>query len=131
MCDPFFLCLWFEKKQKNNKNKTKQNKTTNILQITRRQSYNPFKADVWSLGIMLFMMLFCKPPPKYETFLSTRMENIINCYCTNSKNEIDNSYMPSQSVISLLKRMICYESIRFNMEDVINHEYVKNAPSSM
>ena len=94
-------------------------------------SYNPCKADVWSFGIMIFLILcgkspFGTPDHRYKGFTQIWNGELAQLLVKFGLND----FIPPLAV-DLLKQMLKPENERINMEQVLNHPYMKNAPTKL
>ena len=94
-----------------------------------REKFDPCKADVWSFGVMIFMMLLCNPPfsapdwnsIEFQYIMTGKMEQLIKYW--GKWNRM------TPLAFDLLKNIFCNENNRYTMEQVMNHPYIKNAPT--
>ena len=90
-------------------------------QLVKKVKYDPFKADVWAMGVVLFALLnnrfpfhFGKPDDMYreqtdERFLTTRITKTLSKHC-----------------LDLIKKMFeLNENRRLGVNDVLKHKWIK------
>ena len=90
-------------------------------QIIRKKEYDPFKADVWAMGVVLFGMLNDKFPfhcnSKDQMYKEMKTPNWIEQRYTRR---------PCKHVRHLIKKMLeVEEKDRFTMKDVLKHKWIK------
>lgn len=94
-------------------------------QIHNRQPYNPFKADVWSLGVMLVRLLFGNDlySPTQMHYLKTGEPGVR--LLLNRRLRIPNSdERLTDELVNLLAGIFSFdESSRFSIEEVLAHPW--------
>jgi len=95
-------------------------------ELTNTTPFDARLADVWALGVMLFMMLCCAPPFEKASKRDKRF-----CYIIEGKlDELLNHWKMSDCVPEdakdLLNLIFRYEKERIFIDDVVNHKYVEN-----
>lgn len=86
-------------------------------EIMKKQKYTT-KSDLWSVGVILYQMLFGKRP--YDA------HNILDLLHNIEKNEVQipNSFEISSEVLDLLKKLLCKDpKDRIEWEDFIEHKW--------
>lgn len=79
-------------------------------------------SDSWSLGVLLFMLLtgippFQRPDPSDQRFkyiVSGRLHELIRLW----RIDLDSN------AIDLLQRLLCYESKRLTIHDILSHPFI-------
>jgi len=86
-------------------------------EILNMLSYNPEYADIWSLGVCLYVLL-TNSFPFYNTNTSNIKEDIINCRI--NMDPIDNN-----NAIDLLNKILKINpSERISLNNILNHTYL-------
>lgn len=91
-------------------------------QIIRKKKYDPFKADVWAMGIVLFGMLNDKFPFHYDKGKEQMYKEMKN------PEHVGQRYVKKQCkhVRHLIKKMLeLDENDRFSMKDVVKHKWIR------
>ena len=93
------------------------------------QPYDAFLADVWSFGILIFIIILRMPP-----FLKPDVNNLaFQLVVTGNLSKLLKSYNKFNEIpelaLDLLNNILTSQQNRYNMKQVINHPYIKNAPT--
>ena len=89
-------------------------------EITNKKQYN-IKSDLWSVGVILYEMLFGCTPYKAKNIV--QLIKNINKYPI----EIPNDFMVSSQCENLLYRLLEKDPIkRIDWDDFLNHQWLKN-----
>eukprot|EP00760_Papus_ankaliazontas_P011318 PhM_4_TR14714/c1_g1_i1/m.7538 len=87
-------------------------------EVLREKGYNGFQADVWSCGVILFVML-----AGYLPFDDTNMNHLFNKI---ERGEYRMAKHFSDSTRDLISKMLTVDAVvRVTLEDVINHPWFR------
>jgi serine/threonine protein kinase len=96
-----------------------------------RRTYDGAKADVWSLGVMLFMMITGVPPTeapcnedkRFRLIKAGRIENMLRGW------QMDHLF--SKSALELVSKMLCTDPTkRISLKEILEHRFVKELPQN-
>ena len=93
-------------------------------EVFARQAYSPAKVDVWTAGIILFVMLTKVHPFKYATAADARFMMVYS----GKMNELLRRWGKEPlhpHAEDLLKRMLCPPESRMTVQDILSHPYVR------
>ncbi|KAJ6237563.1 kp78a-related [Anaeramoeba flamelloides] len=86
-------------------------------EILRRQQYSGFKSDVWSMGVILYLMVVGSPP-----FFSMNARDLFQKIVTGSY--ILPNYLP-EGLKDLIPRMLSVDPAnRISIKEILTHEWV-------
>jgi len=85
-------------------------------EIILNESYNPIKADIWSIGVILYIILTGKFPWRNDE--ANLMDDII-------KYNIQKSNRLNDSVMDLLDKIFKPPKERINIKGIKNHPWIK------
>lgn len=98
------------------------------LQSSGRKSFDALKADIYSLGVWLYLLLkgefpdvdlICQDSVVSTTNSNSEFEEMVELM----PKEVENKFSP---VSSLLRKMLCQDpSERFSIEEVLEHEWLQ------
>ena len=87
--------------------------------------YDPFVHDVFSLGVILFILTVGRFPFIHANYNDKRYRLIIKKDYKNYWEDFQ-KYMISDELKSLINKMICYDpSERFNLDEILEHPWIK------
>lgn len=100
-------------------------------EIILNKSYNGFKSDIFSLGVLLFTMLY-GTYPFIDRPIDTNINDII--YCSKTVKAIKKNYINyndniklSNNVIMLLNNMLLFDSNnRYNIDNIVYSKWLNN-----
>lgn len=96
-------------------------------QLLTRTPYNPFKTDVWSMGVSFYILLHNRFPYHHKD------KNVMADEMKNFPNYIRSRYMdktPSESKALIEGMLNPNENFRLNMRDVVKNEWLQRMASS-
>ena len=98
-------------------------------EIIMRQPFNGYKADVFSLGVILFIMLTGKRPfrnaRKFDGYYQYIRKGNLELFWKNIKKSND-GLMLSEEAVDLISKMICYDSNeRISIDEILEHSFMK------
>ncbi|KAF0682859.1 Aste57867_25046 [Aphanomyces stellatus] len=95
------------------------------------QTYNPVKADVWSLGVMLFIMLTGNPPVESSEEDNSVIQFVRERGWRALVSAWDFNDLISPDAMDLLEKMLQLNpSERCSMSDVLSHPFMKGGPEA-
>jgi len=99
-------------------------------EVFNRKTYDPRAADIWSIGVMLFMMLIGAPPyqvpkrsnPAFNFIVKGRLGDVLKHWkrlgCI------------TEDALDLLNKIFKYEPERIKMEQILAHPFLKEQAAS-
>lgn len=97
------------------------------VEIFMGQSFSGMLCDIWSMGVILFISLTGVPPYQLPATSDQRFGLIF----TGQLNRLLQAWKMndwfSDEVKDLMSHMLCKQEQRFNIQQVLNHSWVKNA----
>jgi len=99
-------------------------------EVFNRKTYDPRAADIWSIGVMLFMMLIGAPPyqvpkrsnPAFNFIVKGRLGDVLKHWkrlgCI------------TEDALDLLNRIFKFEPERIKMEQLLAHPFLKEQAAS-
>ena len=89
-------------------------------EIVNKQKYIPFYSDIWSLGVLLYAMLFGKFP--FKSNKEEKLFELIN----EAKLIFPSNIEVSDEAKNLLNKIIVIKpSKRISLEDILNDPWLK------
>ena len=98
-------------------------------EVFARQAYSPAKVDVWTAGIILFVMLTKVHPFKYATAADARFMMVYQ----GKMNELLRRWGKEPlhpHAEDLLRRMLCPPESRMTVDEILSHPYVREESPS-
>ena len=90
-------------------------------EIINKQKYLPYYSDIWSLGVLLYAMIYGRFP--FNTNDEDKLFDLIN----EGKFEFPKDIETSEEVKNLIKKIIVVEPCkRANLTDIIDDTWFKN-----
>ena len=93
-------------------------------EVYNKMIYDARKADVWSLGVMLFMMLVGAPPYKRATQRDAAFNYIINGMLEDVLKHWRRLRLISKDALDCMEKIFKWEKDRITMEQLISHPFV-------
>merc|ERR1712228_303183 len=93
-------------------------------EVYNKMVYDSRKADVWSLGVMLFMMLVGAPPYKRATKRDAAFNYIINGMLSDVLKHWKRLRLISADALDCMEKMLKWEKARITMEQLVCHPFV-------
>eukprot|EP01084_Bolivina_argentea_P023729 44322_1 len=96
-------------------------------QIFEKKIFSANKADIWALGVSLFMMLIGAPPYQIPNGFDAAFILIKNNRIKDLLRNWNRLNYVSENMIDLLSKMLCYDEIkRIDIDGVCNHIWFKD-----
>jgi len=89
-----------------------------------RRAYDARKADVYCLGVMLWMMLIGAPPYQAPQPQNAAFNYIVNGRLADVLRHWKRLRLLTEDALDLLTKMLCYEQNRLSLADVLNHPFL-------
>ena len=87
--------------------------------------YDPFVHDIFSLGVVLFILTVGRFPFNQANYNDTRYRLIMKGDFKNYWDDFE-QYMISDELKSLINKLICYDpSERYNLNEILEHPWIK------
>eukprot|EP00484_Ammonia_sp_Unknown_P029515 CAMPEP_0197037226 /NCGR_PEP_ID=MMETSP1384-20130603/14486_1 /TAXON_ID=29189 /ORGANISM="Ammonia sp." /LENGTH=1380 /DNA_ID=CAMNT_0042467497 /DNA_START=42 /DNA_END=4184 /DNA_ORIENTATION=+ len=93
-------------------------------EVYNKMVYDSRKADVWSLGVMLFMMLVGAPPYKRATQRDAAFNYIINGMLEDVLKHWRRLRLISKDALDCMEKIFKWEKDRITMEQLVAHPFV-------
>lgn len=93
-------------------------------EVYAEEVYDARKADIWSLGVMLFMMLVGAPPYKRATLSDAGFNYIINGELMEVLTYWNRLSLISADALDLMERIFKWERERITMAELVCHPFV-------
>jgi len=90
-----------------------------------KKEYEARKADIWSLGVMLFMMLIGAPPYEVPTKNSPAFHFIVTGQLRKVLLHWRRLRHVTEDALDLLTKIFRYEGDRISMENLLKHPFVQ------
>jgi len=94
-------------------------------EVYAKKQYDGRKADIWSLGVMLFMMLIGAPPYELPTPSCPSFNYIINGHLRQVLQHWKRLRHVTQDALDLMTKIFKFENDRISMEDILKHPFVQ------
>jgi len=91
-----------------------------------RRPFDARKADVYCLGVMLFMMLIGAPPYQAPQPQNAAFKYIISGRVADVLKHWKRLRLLTEDAVDLLTKMLCYEQHRISVADILNHPFLAN-----
>jgi len=92
-------------------------------EVYLKKEFDPAKADCYSIGVILFIMVFGFPPYEYpdvhrdvrfDYIMSGKIADLCRMYKVK---------LPSEDVVDLISKILCEESQRISVGDALKHKW--------
>jgi serine/threonine protein kinase len=94
-----------------------------LAQYDSTKCFSAYKDDIYSMGIVLFVLLTGRTPYSENIKLSFLLKNLESGYIID--NYIQNNMLNvSNECINLLKKLICLENKRISLNEILQHEWL-------
>jgi len=94
-------------------------------EIFASQPFHGPASDIWSMGIILFISLFGVPPYQVPALSDQRFALIVTGQIRRLLQAWKMNDLVSEDAISLISDMLCDEDKRINIEQILNHPWLK------
>jgi serine/threonine protein kinase len=93
-------------------------------EVFAKKQYDPRAADIWSLGVMLFMMLIGAPPYQLPSPSNPAFNFIVNGRLRDVLKHWKRLRCVNKDALDLLNKIFKYESKRISMDEILKHPFV-------
>mmetsp|Transcript_50876 Transcript_50876/g.45662 ORF Transcript_50876/g.45662 Transcript_50876/m.45662 type:complete len:514 (-) Transcript_50876:102-1643(-) len=93
-------------------------------EVFARKKYDPRAADIWSLGVMLFMMLIGAPPYQIPSPSNPAFKFIVNGRLKDVLKHWKRLRCINKEALDLLNKIFKYENKRITMDEILKHPFV-------
>lgn len=98
-------------------------------QIYDYKPFNAQKADIWTLGTMLYMMLLGNDP--YKKVHDVKFRYIINGSLEALLVHSKDIRLVTADALDLMNKILCYEKDRISMDEILRHPFLNVGSSQM
>jgi len=95
-------------------------------EVYARRPFDARKADVYCLGVMLFMMLIGAPPYQAPQPQNAAFKYIISGRVADVLKHWKRLRLLTEDAVDLLTKMLCYEKHRISVADILQHPFLAN-----
>jgi len=93
-------------------------------EVYSQKEYLPEKADIWSLGVMLFVMLVGAPPYECPSLTNPAFRFIISGHLRDVLAHWKRLPLISSDALDVMEKIFKPESKRISMQELRQHKYV-------
>merc|ERR1712110_1358274 len=93
-------------------------------EVFAKKPYDPRAADIWSMGIMLFMMLIGAPPFPMPSPTNPAFNFVVNGRLKDVLKHWKRLRLVNEEALDLLNQIFVYESKRIKMDEILKHPFV-------
>jgi len=94
-------------------------------EVYARKVYDAKKADIWSLGVMLFMMLIGAPPYEVPTSTCPAFFYVVNGHLRKVLQHWKRLRFVTEDALDLMVKIFKFENERISMEDILKHPFLQ------
>jgi len=94
-------------------------------EVYARKVYDAKKADIWSLGVILFMMLIGAPPYEVPSSSCPAFFYVVNGHLRQVLQHWKRLRFVTEDALDLMVKIFKFENERISMEDILKHPFLQ------